>query len=64
MILPLKIRENKGSYVMILPKPIGLYLELDIKLNKNKTVKLIAKTVENGVLLRYPTEEEIERFKL
>jgi len=64
MYLPLTIGKNRGSFMMILPKAIGMHLELDVKLKNNKNVKLIAETVENGALLRYPTEEEIERFGL
>lgn len=64
MIIPFKIRENKGSFVMTIPKSVGLHLELDKKLKENKTVTLIAETVENGVLLRYPVEDDIERFEL
>lgn len=64
MILPFNIRENKGSFVMTLPKPIGLHLEIDKKLSENKSVKLISETMENGIIIRYPTKEEIERFNL
>ena len=63
MILPFKIRVKKGSFTMTLPKAIGLYLELDKKFKDNETVNLIAETVEGGVLLRYPVEDEIERFE-
>ena len=65
MNLPFSVRINKGSFVMILPKQVGFFLELDKKLNEeNKTVKLIAETTNGGVLLRYPTKEEIDRFSL
>jgi len=64
MIIPFKIRENKGSFIMTLPKSVGLHLELDKELKENKSVTLIAETVENGVLLRFPVEDEIERFEL
>lgn len=64
MILPFKIRIIKGSFTMVLPKAIGFDLGLDKKFKVNKTVGLIAETTENGVLLRYPIEEEIERFNI
>lgn len=62
MILPFKIRENKGSFVMTLPKSIALDLEIDKHTHKNRSMNLISETTGNGVLLRYPTEEEIKRF--
>lgn len=49
---------------MTLPKSIALNLELDLKFKENKTVTLIAETVKNGVLLRYPVEDDINRFEL
>lgn len=64
MKIPFKIRENKGSFIMTLPKSIALNLELDLKFKENKTVTLIAEIVENGVLLRYPVEDDIDRFEL
>ena len=49
---------------MTLPKSIGLNLGLDLKFKDRKIITLIAETVENGVLLRYPIEEEEDRFEL
>lgn len=64
MILPFKIRENKGSFVMALPRSIGIQFQIDKKLKENKSIYLIAELIENGVLIRHPTEEEIDRFGL
>lgn len=49
---------------MTLPKSIGLNFGLDLKFKDRKIITLIAETVENGVLLRYPIEEEEDRFEL
>jgi len=64
MILPATIGKNRGSFSMTLPRPICLVLKLDEKLLDKNNVKLIVETVEEGVLLRYPTEKEIKRFGL
>ena len=64
MVIPFKIRVNKGSFIMTLPKSVGLHLELDKEFKEKKFVVLIAEIVEGGVLLRYPVEDEIERFEL
>lgn len=64
MIIPISFRLSNGSFTTTLPKPLGFGLNLD-KLLKDKTsVKLIVESVENGVLIRHPTEDEIKRFEL
>lgn len=64
MLMPLNFRLSNGSFTTTLPKPLGIGMDLDKMLNDKKGVKLIAESVEDGVLIRHPTEDEIIRFKM
>lgn len=64
MIIPINFRLSNGSFTSTLPKPLGIGLNLDELLKDKKNVKMVAESTEDGVLIRHPTEEEIERFEL
>lgn len=64
MIIPINFRLSNGSFTTTLPKPLGIGLNLDAMLKNKKNVKMVAESTEDGVLIRHPTEEEIERFEL
>lgn len=64
MIIPISFRLSNGSFTTTLPKPLGIGLNLDAMLKNKKNVKMVAESTEDGVLIRHPTEEEIERFEL
>ena len=60
----IRFRLSNGSFTTTLPKPLGIELHLDEMLNVNEGVNIIAESVEKGVLIRHPTEEEVKRFDL